>query len=231
MENKNNSKRFIDAFVKIEIYLKKYLGDNAFGFTHMVHQASKTNSSVKHHMLDLIEYAQLRNAIIHNRSENNEAIAEPHLDVVKKIESIYNELDNPKSIIDLNLKKAYITNPNESALTLAQIQEENNYSIVPVYDGDNYIGLVHSKLYQSMYAKEASDLTVGNLLDYRKDKNRVVFMAKDSKLREIIHVYFDLHEKGKGIVGIIVSENGYTNERPLAIITPADFPKIFEMLE
>lgn len=231
MKTETNSKRFIDAFVKIESYLKKTLGNNTYGFTHMVHQASKTNSSINYHMLDLIEYAQLRNAIVHNRSENNELIAEPHLEVVEKIEKIYKELVDPKCIEDLNLKQAYLSNPEESALKLAKIQEEENYSIVPIYDGQQYIGLVHSKLYQSAFAAEAKDISVGELLEYRKEKNRVVFMAKNSQLREIIHLYFDLHEQGRGIIGIIVSENGFMNERPLAIITPADFPKIFELLE
>lgn len=227
----SNSRRFIDAFVKIEIYLKKYLNDNVFGFTHMVHQAAKTNSSIQYHMLDLIEYAQLRNAIVHNRSENNELIAEPHLEVVETIEAIYKELENPKRIKDLNLKKVYVTSPDELVLKLSKIQEEYNYSIVPVYEGNQYVGLVHSKLYQSAYAKQARNLRVEELLEFRKEKNRVVFMTKDSELREIIRVYFDLYEKGKGIIGIIVNEKGFMNERPLAIITPADLPKIFEILE
>lgn len=226
-----NSKRFIDAFVQIELYLKKYLSVTNYGFTRMVHLAAKNNSSIKHHMLDLIEYAQLRNAIIHNRSANNELIAEPHLDVVETIEAICEELTNPKTIEDLKLKTVYTTNSDQSAIILAEIQEKNNYSIVPVYDGDKYIGLVHAKLYQSAYAKKTFDIKIKELLKFKKDKNRVVFMKKTSELREIVRVYFDLYEKGKGIIGIIVSENGYVNEPPLAIITPADLPNIFELLE
>lgn len=232
MEKKqSNSRRFIDAFVQIEIYLKKYLSVSNYGFIQMVHQAAKTNPSIKYHSLDLIEYAQLRNAIIHNRSDTNELIAEPHLDVVETIEGIYKELSNPKTIKDLKLKEVYIVRPEISAIELAKTQEKLNYSIVPVYEGVQYVGLVHSKLYQSAFAKDSRDISVSELLKFRKDRNRVVFMKETSELREIIKVYFDLYEKGKGIIGIIVSENGYMNERPLAIITPADLPKIFELLE
>ena len=231
MEDKSKSKRFIDTFVHIEMFLKKQLNKQSDGFTHMIHQSAKTNSTIKHYLLDLIEYAQLRNAIIHNRSENNELIAEPHIDVVEKIEKIYQELINPKTIMDLNLKAAFTSHPDESATKLAKIQEKNNYSIVPIYEDDKYIGIVHSKLYQSAYAQEAVNLTVRELLAFHKDRNRVIFMSKKSELREIVKVYFDLYEKGKGIIGVIISENGFMNEPALAMITPADLANIFELLE
>lgn len=231
IEDKSKSKRFIDAFVHIEMILKKQLNKHSDGFTHMIHQAANSNSIIKHYLLDLIEYAQLRNAIIHNRSENNELIAEPHIDVVERIELIYQELKDPKTIVDLNLNSAFTSHPDESASELARIQEEKNFSIVPIYENDKYVGIVHSKLYQSAYAQDANDLSVRELLKFHKDKNRVIFMAKTSELREIVRVYFDLYEKGKGITGIIISENGFMNEPALALITPADLAKIFELLE
>ena len=231
MENRENSRRFMDAFVQIEMYMKKLLGKHSAGFTNLVHQACKKNATIDHYRLDLIEYAQLRNAITHNRSENNQMIAEPHLEVVEKIEQIAKELSHPPCIGDLNLKLAFTSHPNESALELSKIQEEKNYSIVPIYDKGRYIGLVHSKLYQSAFAKESFDVSVHDLLFLRKDKNRVIFMAKNASLRELIDVYFKTLSQGKGIIGVIVSENGFMNEPPLSILTPADLPKIFELLE
>ena len=231
MENRENSKRFIDAFVQIEMVMKKMLGKHSAGFTSLVHQACKKNATINHYRLDLIEYAQLRNAITHNRSENNEVIAEPHLEVVEKIERIAKELSHPQCIVDLNLGPVFTSHPKESALTLSKIQEEKNYSIVPIYEEGRYIGLVHSKLYQSAYAKEAHDLSVHDLLFLRKDKNRVIFMAENASLRELLDVYFKMLSQGKGIIGVIVSENGFMNEPARSILTPADLPKIFELLE
>ncbi|WP_331836183.1 hypothetical protein [Erysipelothrix piscisicarius] len=51
---------------------------------------------------DLVEYAQLRNAIVHNRGGNEEAIAEPHDSVVTvHIQTIVSKIYNRKTVMDL----------------------------------------------------------------------------------------------------------------------------------
>ncbi|WP_159520987.1 CBS domain-containing protein [Erysipelothrix urinaevulpis] len=231
MDNKLNSRRFIHAFVAIEQVLKKQLNNPPFGFSQMVQVLSTKNAIVKHHSFDLLEYAQLRNAIVHNRSGENYAIAEPHSEVVENIEKILKELTQPATLADVTLSKVYTSHPDMKAIDLAKIQEKHNYSMVPIYDKGRYIGIVYSKLYQKAFAMGNFDLTVKELLAYQDKKNRVLFVSLQSPLREIVETYFDLYEKGRGIVGVIVTKNGFMNQKALAVLTPADLPKIFELLE
>ena len=55
-----NSKRFLDAFVQIEMYFKKELSNPPFGFTQMLHILSSKNPTVNYHLIDLLEFTQLR---------------------------------------------------------------------------------------------------------------------------------------------------------------------------
>ncbi len=230
-ENRMNSKRFLDAFVQIEMYFKKELSNPPFGFTQMLHILSSKNPMVNYHLIDLLEFAQLRNALVHNRSSNLEAIAEPHDEIVEKIESIAKDLNNPKKISDLNLQTVFTTTAHENIQKLAEIQEKNNYSVVPVYEQGRYMGLVHAKLYQKAFTLKDEIKTVSDLLKYEDKNSRLLFLPYDTSLRELVQRYFDLHEKGKGLLAVIISENGYMNEKPLGLITQADLPKILEMLE
>ena len=74
------SDEFLASFNRIEKWLQKELpGDERFGFSELVRRASKQKISViEEYEDDLLQIAQLRNAIIHDRISPDFVIAEPN---------------------------------------------------------------------------------------------------------------------------------------------------------
>ena len=78
-----NSERFLNAFSKIEKYIRKLIaGDRRATFYALVDDASKKNSAVNTYRTDLKEFADLRNAIVHERTDGHVS-AEPRDDTVQ----------------------------------------------------------------------------------------------------------------------------------------------------
>lgn len=74
----------------------------------MVKILRNSNSLVKRYSEDLLEFAELRNAIVHNKVELTHAIAEPHDSIVDKIETIQEELAHPKKLFPYSTRKYII---------------------------------------------------------------------------------------------------------------------------
>lgn len=77
---------FLAAFNRIEKWLKnEYDGKQVPGFSELVRRLSQRKDlQVKSYRDDLLELAQLRNAIVHDRISPDFVIAEPNEWVIKK---------------------------------------------------------------------------------------------------------------------------------------------------
>lgn len=233
-----NSKRFIEDFVQIEMYLKKYLKSPQVGFTQMVHLASKTNPIIKAHVTELVEFSQLRNAIIHNRAGEDVAIAEPHDSVCDAISKIRTALTKPVSLRKIvKESKVFIGSLDSSIAEILRNQNNNNYSVVPIYDGKNYVGMVHSKSYQKLLERslshtlDLSKLNVRDLLSAHPDDDRIVFESIDASVTEVVERFMIQQEKGRSLIAMLITQNGKPNESLLGILTPADLPRLLVALE
>ncbi len=233
-----NSDKFIESFVKIEMYLKKYLESPKVGFVQMVHTAAKTNPIVKRHVNELIEFSQLRNAIVHNRAGEEVAIAEPHDSICIDIEKIAKSLESPILIHSLfKSAKIYTTNLNTSLKDLLDAQNRNNYSVVPVYDKNIYVGLVHPRSYQKLlqhYSNttlDMSKLSVKDILKAYPDDDRVIFESANSSVFTVLQRFITQQEKGRSLIAVLITQNGKPHEKLLGILTAADLPRMMATLE
>ena len=84
-----NSDRFIVAYNRIEKVLAEKADVNGyFPFYRLIDKVKITNSVVRKYEDDLREFGDLRNAIVHDRTGIDYVIAEPHDDIVERIELI-----------------------------------------------------------------------------------------------------------------------------------------------
>ena len=74
-------------------------------FYRLIDQAKKKSPLVRKYEDDLRSYADLRNAIVHNRTSMEFVIAEPHTEVVERIEHIDQVLAKPKLVGQLFRKR------------------------------------------------------------------------------------------------------------------------------
>lgn len=231
-----NSDLFLESFVQIEMFLKDLLKSPNVGFVQMVNMAAKSNALVAKYQADLTEFAQLRNAIVHNRFGENEPIAEPHPHIVAMIQKMEEHLLAPKKVLDICSPHVYTTVPDATLHQLLSVQNNKNYSAIPVYDNSRFVGVVHTRLYQRLLEDQRSvidlkTLSVAMLLEYRLASDTILFVDKNTTVHDIYDHYVTTHQKGKSIIAVILTSKGYPNEEPLGILTQADFPKVLEALE
>src|SRR5690625_5627508 len=80
------SERFEIAFNKIHLALKKMVKNETPHFRNLVFKGAKKFSIIKTHQEELHQFARLRNAIVHNKYDLGQYIAEPHAETVRRID-------------------------------------------------------------------------------------------------------------------------------------------------
>jgi hypothetical protein len=96
-----NSENFLHTFNKIEHWLRKATNaKKSDSFYLLVERAKKRSPAVKQYEIDLKEFADLRNAIVHERT-NGHLIAEPHEETVNQLEKIATRLTAPPLVFPM----------------------------------------------------------------------------------------------------------------------------------
>ena len=92
----DNAQRFLNAFAMIEKQLKQITGVTRYSrFYQLLNQASRSSGLVRKYEMELQEYADLRNAIVHQRSDEGHIIAIPIDEVVADIEELARKICEP----------------------------------------------------------------------------------------------------------------------------------------
>jgi hypothetical protein len=124
-----NSERFLSTF-------------NAIA-KHLVDLAGQSDAVVRRFSTDLKEFADLRNAIVHERTDGH-VLGEPNDQAVQKIESIFQLLTDPPKIIPFFQSAVYALSVGDPIAVAVKTMLEESFSQVPVYDGTTFVGLLTS---------------------------------------------------------------------------------------
>ena len=232
-----NSDRFLNAYNRIDHKLRQLVGQSREArFYSLVEAASKINPIVKRYKFDLKEYADLRNAIVHERTDEH-VIAEPNTRAVQSIENIAHILTNPPKIIPFFQCEAHTLSVDDPVAKAVRTMYERSFSQMPVYDSQTFVGLLTTNtLTRWLGANVGEDIfsltetSVSQVLEFAEEKEDYIFLKKDSSLFEILEGFQKFDAKGKRLEAILITQNGKPSEKLLRIITIWDLPKIYSFL-
>ncbi len=236
---KSNSERFLDAFISIESYMSQRLkGQGRMSFNQMVHHLSKLDASFSRYKVDLEEYAQLRNAIVHDRIQN-QAIAEPHLKTVEHIEQILEVLTQPIAVSQNFLRKVYYANRSDTLQQAIALMSRHHFSKIPIYDDAlHFVGLLSSDVVvEYLYNNRGQlqgclpEVKVSEVLKTDTKKRSVEFIPTHFRLLSVIDLYERSLHSGRRLNALIITKDGASNQEPLGIISVSDLPKIYQILK
>ena len=126
------AKRFIDAYNKIDYALRTvYKQKRSLTFSDAVRKSVSSNSVIRKYEDDLIDYGRLRNAIVHSHNPNV-VMAEPHEDIVEKIEKIAELVSEPPRVISVVRKNVEGVEGTQSIKDVIVFAQEHGYSNIPV---------------------------------------------------------------------------------------------------
>ena len=233
-----NAKRFINAFNQIDYALRtQHNFKRSMGFSDMIRRAVSINHLVRKYEDDLIDYGRLRNAIIHN-SNDEIIIAEPHEDVVEKIESLAHLITTPPKALDVLVEKEVFTvNYDVSIKDVMQKITSTKFSNIPVYKHGELVGVANGQKILNVLGEcllSNSDLDdfieqhkIEDIAKLPTEATYYMVMQSDVTIDQVLAEFL----KNRKLLVIILTKTGTMHEPPLGIITSSDYMELNKILE
>ena len=228
-----NSVKFLQSFNLIERHLRKKLKEKReASFYALVEAASKFDSVINKYKEELKEYADLRNAIVHERTGGT-VIAEPNDYAVKNIEHLASLIMDPPKVYPLFRRKVFSISVTESIGAALKLMYENSFSQLPIYKGEKFIDLLTNNTIARWLGScveedifSLGETPIGEVLKFTEIPDNYFFLDRDAPLVEAMEKFQYFESIGSPLDAIIITQNGKPTEAPLGIITTSDFPKI-----
>lgn len=229
-----NSERFITAFNRIELAVRTIAGVKEHRpFYRVLDQAKKNSPLIRKYEGDLRAYADLRNAIVHNRTSTEFVIAEPHKKVVENIEHIDELLAKPKLVGQLFRKRVLIFQTTDSLSETLKVIHKQKYTQFPVYTNQQFKGLlttvgITNWLASSMLGPHMPRRipTLGDILHHEKNEKNYKFISRTLTIYEAEEIFKQGVERGRRFEALLITEHGKPHQKLLGIVTPIDIMKV-----
>lgn len=233
-----NATRFIDAYNKIDHSLRSQFNmKRGATFADVVRRCASLNATVRKFEDVLVDYARLRNSIVHSSFEDY-IIAEPRTDVVEKIERIALLIATPPLAISTACRKDILCVQGDMSMerVVADISS-SGYSNLPVYDNGVLIGVANGqKLIDKIGEQINKKNDVSYYLEHTKIKDVInkigeenYYTVESAKLT--IEKALDLFYKNRKLLAILITKTGAYDEPALGIITGADIIDLNALLD
>lgn len=218
---------FLTTFNRIEKWLQDQLNNpSSMGFSEMTRRlAKKTDTLVNEYEEDLLQLAQLRNAIVHDRISPDFVIAEPNDWAVNKILAIEAHLTSPERVTSRFAKPVTGFEENTALTKILAITASKSYSQFPIYRQGNFIGLITVQglgfWLANQNQKGSIDLkgkVAKDILANEKRRENYAFVSADTYNFQALRIFLD----NPRIEAILITEDGNSSGNLLGIIRPND---------
>lgn len=234
----SNAIRFINAYNQIDQTLRAvYNFKRNITFSDMIRRAVSLNSVVRKYEDKLIDYARLRNAIIHNSNEER-IIAEPHDDVVLEMERIADLVARPPQVLDsIATKNVLVLDGGISLKKALETIYKTGFKSIPVCDNETIAGVINAGRIVNVLGMQvgngvniddfASKTAVRDVIS-EQDIGRVfTIRPKNLTVQEALDLFYN----NRRLQAVVLTKNGNNLERPISIITTADIIDLNKVVE
>lgn len=229
---KSNADRFLSAYTRIEQGLQKIVAPDRFlKFFELVKCACRTAPPVRRYKVDLLEFGELRNAIIHNRTDGR-IIAEPDDEAVALIERIAAQLTEPPLVVPLFQKKVITVAAEDPIKKAVALLYRYSYSQLPVTEGGFTAALLTTNTITRWLGKAfenrifLEDTTVRTVLEYVEHADNFKFVGAKTTLFAVQELFYSHYQSGKRLDAVLITSDGGPRGPLLGIITMRDLPLV-----
>ena len=234
----NNARRFINAYNKLDYAIRVQHGfKRSMSFSEVVRKAVPLNYVVRKYEEELVDYGRLRNAIIH-RSNDDYIIAEPHTEVVEKLEHITELVTTPPKAIETACEKNVLCVQNDVKVKdVIQLIATSSYSNIPVYKDGELVGVANGQRILDELGKQIANgkdldsfiekTNIESILSETATQKYYDVVSKEATVEEVLNIF----NKNRKLMAVLITKTGTFSEMPLGIITSADIIQFNEILE
>ena len=235
---KSNAERFITAYNNIDYGLRTiYNFKRSMSFSDVVRRSVVLNSVVRKYEEDLIDFGRLRNAIIH-QGNSKYIIAEPHDDIVEKIEKLAELITEPPLAVDRIGNAEVITINSDMKVGRAiELIYRTGYANLPAYEGEKLIGVINGRKLINVLGERIGaganiqefleEVTVKDVISHMGDD--YYYMLADEKLT--IDTAMNYFENNRKLLIVLVTKGGKDSGKPLKIISSSDIIDMKKILD
>lgn len=232
----DKSRQFISAFIDIENALGKIVKNKKYiPFYQLVDQAAQKDPYVRDIAIELKEYGDLRNAIVHERI-NNQPIAEPHEEVVLRLQKIRDLMMRPPKVEDKFIREVVTCKSDDLLSDAIAKMLENSFSKLPVYK-EKVVGLLTAEAVtywladHIMKSDSLKHERVKAVLEYNDKRTNYSFVSPKCSLFKILRIFDQSSYQGQRMQAILITSDGTKSGELLGIITIFDLPLIYNIIE
>lgn len=237
LTTKSLGSRFLDAYNAIDKALRiQYNYKTTISFSDLIRRCADLNHVIRGYENDLINFARLRNAIVHS-SDNNKVIAEPHLDVVELMEKIASLITTPPLVVEvMRLRPVATIDATRNLYDLIKETGKTGHGMIPAYKGNNLVGIVRwRKLIEDLAGiLDTSDLdqfirktSIEDYLRMYPQSGHFTIVNQSVTIEQILTIF----NNNRKIAGILITENGTATELPVCFLTNADIIDLVKIIE
>ena len=235
-KTKTNAQRFIDAYNQIDYSLRiQHDFKRSMNFSDMIRKAVVVNYIIRKYEDDLIDYGRLRNSIVHR--SNDRVIAEPHDDVVEKIEKIVRVVTTPPQVMQtVGTRSVFIADGKVPCRRLLVEMSKNGFSNVPIYLGDTLVGVLNRKMIvdaigtavlEQVDINKFLDGSIVDCLSVLDVNNHYEVVSEKATIDNILYMF----QQNRKLSTIVITPNGQYDELPVGIVVTADLIDIQAILD
>ncbi len=237
LTTKSLGSRFLDAYNAIDKALRiQYNYKTTISFSDLIRRCADLNHVIRGYENDLINFARLRNAIVHS-SDNNKVIAEPHLDVVELMEKIASLITTPPLVVEvMRLRPVATIDATRNLYDLIKETGKTGHGMIPAYKGNNLVGIVRwRKLIEDLAGiLDTCDLdqfirktSIEDYLRMYPQSGHFTIVNQSVTIEQILTIF----NNNRKIAGILITENGTATELPVCFLTNADIIDLVKIIE
>lgn len=223
-----NADLFLASFNRIERWLREQVENpgNA-GFSELTRRLAKNKRLGVHRVeVDLLEMAQLRNAIVHNHIAEDFVLAEPNDWAVERLQTIEKDLTEPEKVYPKFAKKVTGFEEDTPLTALLKIMAQHGHSRFPIYRQGKMLGLITAQSVGFWFAEQSlaeenvafSGWLAGDIFKRVKPHKNYAFLAHDAFLFEAR----ELFQNNLRIEAIFLTKDGDPNGNLTGMIRPRD---------
>ena len=235
-----NAEQFLEHYAAIERYMRRSYGSPGQydTFLQLITKAEKQHSIIKYYASDLREYGELRNAIIHNRAPDSDAIiAEPHSFVVERMAHIRTMIEHPTKIKDVMTSPVFKVSAQDLLYPTAKTMLKNIYTHVPVYNDEVFVGILSESAILRWVGHRVSNnkqlvatRTIADITDWLDKSgntyNDYEFVPRSTIVLDVKKRFEIALQEGRRLGAVFVTKTGKMTEPIEGIVTAWDFPRL-----
>lgn len=174
----------------------------------------------------MLDYGELRNAIVHNPKIGGRFIAEPLEEVVIDFENLKEKLTNPKKVIPTFQFEVIGAHKNEKLDKVLKIMREMSFSQFPVFDDNNsIIELINTNTISRWLGKNiindeiiTENPKVSELISEIEFKNNYKFISRDCNIYTAYNFFIQqIENSNRNLDVLFITNSGSPNEKTVRI--------------